>query len=165
MDIQIIPPRIAPPTPRAHVISLVIKSFKGRRNVEIHLFRPVGEDMGEDYDWNELIEDHHHPEVERNYDATQRFILEAFTEAERDRVIAYLKERYQSKLDSITSCTIDFPVPLGITPLSDIAEGKTSGFIRFDEIPNYSLDFPLRGFYDLSQHEPLVQEPTGRNQD
>lgn len=158
MDIQVIEPQTKLPIDRAHVVSVVIKSFKGRRNVEVHLFRPAGEESLPDYNWVDLIDDHHHPDVAYEPEAVKRFIMEAFTEAERDQVLEYLKERYANKLESITACPIEFPVPLGITPLSDIPEGKTAGFIRFDQIPNYNLGFPLRGFYDLSQHEPLVSD-------
>ena len=34
---------------------------------------------------------------------------------------------------------------------------KDIGFILFDKIPNYSLPFVIRGFFDLSQHPPIVE--------
>ena len=123
MEIQILPPEKALPVARAYVISAVINSFKGRKDVEVHLFRPGGDDKGmESCDWNQLLDDHHHPDVEYNPEATKRFILEAFTEDERDAVIAYLQDRYEAKMSQVTACPIDFPVPIGITPLSDIPD-------------------------------------------
>lgn len=159
MKIEIIPPASQPPIDRAYVISMVINSFKGRKDVEVHLFRPAQEDPDStDYDWKTLIDDHHHPDVPRDEETTRRFILEAFTEEERDTVVEYLKERYKDRVSSITSCTVEFPVPIGLPALSSMPEGKTIGFIRFDRIPNYPLDFPMHGLYDLAQHEPLVME-------
>ena len=72
-------------------------------------------------------------------------------------VIDFFKNRYADKLESISSCPIDFPVPLGIPALCSLTEGKDIGFILFDKIPNYSLPFPVRGFFDLSQHAPIVE--------
>ena len=41
--------------------------------------------------------------------------------------------------------------------LSDLSEGKSIGFIHFERIPHFKLGIALRGFYDLSQHPPIVE--------
>ncbi len=159
MQIDIIPPDKALPVERAYVLSMVIKTFKGRKDVEVHLFRPdLDPDQAEGYAWDELIEDTHHPDVQADFAAARKVLMEAFTEKERDLVIDYLKKRYVAKLESIASCAMNFPAPLGIPALSQMPEGKTIGFIRFEKIPNYTLPFPVHGLYDLAQHEPIVRE-------
>lgn len=42
--------------------------------------------------------------------------------------------------------------------LSQIQADKDIGFIEFTKIPSYSLDLPIKGLYDLSQHLPIVEE-------
>ena len=39
MDVRVNPPMMAPPVDRAWAVSMVIRSFKGRRDVEVHLYR------------------------------------------------------------------------------------------------------------------------------
>ena len=39
MQIKVAEPDRPTPVSRAHVISIVIKSFTGRKNVDVHLFR------------------------------------------------------------------------------------------------------------------------------
>lgn len=146
------------PVERAYVISMVIKSFKGRRNVEVHLFRPEFDPQEEQsYDWDTLLGDPVHPELEVDLQKSKRIILESFTKEERDQIVEYLKERYANRLERIESGPLDLPVPLGIPPLSSIPGGKTIGFIHFEAVPNYTLTFPVHGFYDLAQHKPLVE--------
>jgi hypothetical protein len=146
-------------TERIYAISIVIRSFKGRRDVEVHLFR---QDWDESefsaYDWDKLIGQPLEPNIEYDEGSSRRIILEAFTREERDAVVDYLRERYENRLSRIDACALDLPVPAGLPPLSTYPEGKSIGFIRFDEIPNYPLDFKFRGLYDLSRHEPLVRD-------
>ena len=147
------------PAERVHAISIVIKSFKGRRDVEVHLFRPdYGESELKDYDWDELIGGPLEPGIEYDEGSSRRIILEAFTPDERDRIVAYLTERYSDRITRIDSCPLGLPLPGGLPPLSTYPEGKSIGFIRFDEIPDYPLDFKFHGLYDLSRHEPLVRD-------
>ncbi len=162
MDVKVAVPEHTLPVDRAWVVSMVIKSFKGRKNVDIHLFRAGydAEAEGQDpkYDWNILIGDPMHPEMDLDPLKTRLTVFEAFTQDERDKVIEYIKDRYDERVTSIIAGPLDLPIPLGLPPLSSIPEGKTLGFIRFEKIPNYTLPFVVHGFYDLSQHEPLVQE-------
>ena len=88
----------------------------------------------------------------------RKVLMEAFTQAELDRILDYLKEHYLDRLACVTACTLDVPLPCGLAPLSALSEGKTIGFIRFEKIPNFDLPFPIRGFYDLARHQPLVQD-------
>ncbi|MBU1610403.1 MAG: hypothetical protein KKC99_01025 [Proteobacteria bacterium] len=143
---------------RAYALTITIKSFKGRRGVDVHLFRPQWDPEEEEiYDWNMLIGDPM-PGAPGDADSTRRMIMESFTEEERDRIVEFLKEQYSGRLDAITARPMEFPVPLGLPALSDMSEGKDIGFIRFDRIPSYSLDIPLSGLYDLARHEPLVDQ-------
>lgn len=158
MLIDIVPAQERLPVDRAWSVSIVIKSFKGRKDVEVHLFRPEWDELEEDsYDWNVVLGDPMHPDMDADMASGRKLVMESFTPEERDMMVAYFKERYADKLDAIRSCTIDFPVPLGIPALSDLPEGKDVGFVLFDKIPNYTLPFPVRGFFDLSQHAPIVE--------
>lgn len=55
MDIQIIQGGKDLPIDRAHALSMTIKSFKGRRDVEVHLFRHTWDPEEEEaIDWDKL---------------------------------------------------------------------------------------------------------------
>ncbi|MFW5734595.1 MAG: hypothetical protein ACOCWR_05995 [Oceanidesulfovibrio sp.] len=157
MEINLNTTEKTPPVERVHFITITINSFKGRRDVEVHLFRPdFDEAEMASYDWDKLLGDAIHPEMPADPELSKRVLMEAFTAEERDQVIEYIKDRYADRVSVVNSGPVDLPVPLGLPPLSDLPEGKTIGFIRFDQIPNYPLSFTLRGMYDLAQHEPLV---------
>ena len=171
MELNIIPVEGTPPVARTHVISVTIRTFKGRRNVQAHLFRLADETeaaeelaalrgvpglVGAPLDPNAPgADDLTGPESETD---ALRTVLEAFTEAERDAVVDYLSRRYADRLTCIIACPLQLPVPRGVVPFSALPEGKTMGVIRFDDVPRYPLPFAMRGFYDLAQHEPLVHE-------
>lgn len=157
MEINIIAPERPLPIDRAHAVSMTIKSFKGRRDVEVHLFRSAWDPEEEEaIDWDKLLAAQGMGEAPEAA-GSRRVILEALMPAERDAIIAYLKEHYASRLSAIFSAPIPFPVPIGLMALSDISEGKSIGFIHFERIPHFNLGFALRGFYDLSQHPPIVE--------
>jgi hypothetical protein len=157
VDICIIPADSALPFYRAYALSMTIKSFKGRRDVEVHLFRHSWDPEEEtDADWDSLLAA---PNMANAPEAagSRHVILESLTEEERDSVVEYLKEHYASRLTAITSAPLPFPVPVGLPALSDMSEGKTIGFIHFERIPHFKLGIALRGFYDLGQHPPIVE--------
>jgi hypothetical protein len=155
MDIDIAIPQSPPPTPFAHTLSMVIKSFKGRRNVEVHLFRSVWDEASEaSLPWKTLLEG----ECPGPGEAGRRVVMEAFTEAERDRIVDYLKAQYSTRLAAIRSVPLRFPVPARLCGLSEAEPGKTIGFIEFQKIPSYPLDIPLKGFYDLNRHPPIAED-------
>ncbi|WP_028587087.1 hypothetical protein [Desulfocurvus vexinensis] len=146
------------PADRAYVMTMTIKTFKGRRNVKVHLFRPgAGEAEYAAYAWNNLLGDAIEPGQD-DPEGSKRVLLEAFTKAERDQVLAYIQERYADRVSEATARPMSFPIPKGLTPLSAIPEGKSIGLVRFSDLPNYPLPFPMHGLYDLSQHEPLLEE-------
>jgi len=168
MDINIVAPDRDPPAPRAHVLTMTIKSFKGRRNVEVHLYRAAWDPKEMDqYDWNALLSEVEPPEAGAEAaeaidpENSRKVLLEAFTAGERDQVIAYLRHRYGSKLEGITSCTLNFPIPKGLAALADVAEGKSIGRMRLETVPKYALPFPVHGLFNLNQHEPIL-EANGR---
>ncbi|BCS86981.1 hypothetical protein [Pseudodesulfovibrio sediminis] len=157
MDISIDTPHSPLPTDRAHTLSMVIKSFKGRRDVAVHLFRGQWGPSDENLDWATLIG----PPLDATHTdpaGSRKIILESFTDVERDRIISYLKEQYSTRLTGIRSAVLTFPVPAGLTGLTQVEPGKARGFIEFEKIPSYPLDIPLKGFYDLNQHQPMVEE-------
>ncbi len=157
MEIDIVPAREFLPVDRAWSLSIVIKSFKGRKDVEVHLFRPTWDALEEEaYDWDKIMGDPMHPDMDCDNASARKLVMESFTPEERDQLVTYLNERYTDKLAAIRSCPIDFPVPQGIAALSDLTEGKDIGFVHFDKIPHYTLSFPVRGFFDLSQHSPMI---------
>ena len=160
MEIDIVAPTSPLPIDRAFAMSMTIKSFKGRRDVDVHLFRHSWDSEEEQaIDWDALLAA---PGMSEAAEAagSRHVVLEALTEDERDEVLAYLKEHYASRLTAIHSCAIPFPVPVGLTALSDLTEGKSIGFIHFERIPHFKLGIALRGFYDLSQHPPIVETET-----
>lgn len=145
---------------RVYLIQAIIKSFKGRRDVVVHLFR-------NDTDEAELGELRNmqivgKPDKETPEDATEEnalhSVLEAFTAEEGNALLAYLEKHYADHVTKVLVCPLDIPVPLGMVPFSSIPEGKSMGFIRFDALESYSLPFGVHGFYDLEAHDPLVQD-------
>jgi len=154
MDIDITRAATTPPTPYANTLSMVIRSFKGRRDVEVHLFRSAWTPEDEQaQDWDTIITPQPAPD-----DPSRRVVMEAFSDAERDQLVNYLKEQYSTRLTAIRSVPLAFPVPTGMAGLSQAQPDKDLGFIEFTKIPSYPLDIPLRGLYDLSRHLPLVEE-------
>lgn len=159
MEINIAPADISLPVERAHVLSMTIKAFKGRRDVDIHLFRACwNQEEESSFDWNTLLAPTREDDDTTELPECRNIVLEAFTEDERDTIINYLKAQYSTRITSITSSTLSFPIPAGLMPLSNVEEGKSIGFIIFEKIPSYSLGLPLKGLYDLSLHPPIVLE-------
>jgi len=157
VDIQIITAGKDLPIDRAYALSMTIKSFKGRRDVEVHLFRHAWDPEEEEaVEWDQLLAEKGMSEAEEA-SGSRRVILEALTAEERDRIVDYLKEHYTGRLTGVCSMPIPFPVPVGLVALSDMSEGKTIGFIHFERIPHFNLGIALRGFYDLGQHPPIVE--------
>lgn len=156
MEIDIISPSTDAPTRYAHTLSMTIRSFKGRRDVVVHLFRGCWDESIEAAEnWESIIVGCQSCE---SPDSSRNVVMEAFTEAERDHIINYLKEQYSTRLTVIRSVPLNFPVPAGLTGLSSVAPDKSVGVIEFEKIPSYSLDIPLHGLYDLGQHAPIVEE-------
>lgn len=155
MDINIMKPNSKPPTRYANSLSMIIKSFKGRRNVEVHLFRGDWNDADEaGEDWQTIIA----PSDDLRQDPSRSVVMESFTDDERDLIVDYLKRQYSTRLSAIHSTPLAFPVPGGLSGLSQCQTDKNIGVIEFDKIPSYSLKIQLKGLYDLSQHRPLVEE-------
>ncbi|WP_028574086.1 hypothetical protein [Desulfonatronovibrio hydrogenovorans] len=144
------------PLDRAYVVSVVIKSFKGRRNVEVHLYRPTWKRSEEDSCNWELILGGSLQGKESDLSKSRKVVMESFTEEERDILVDYLEGRYSAKLAAINSMPLSFPVPPGLNPLSGMPENENLGRIRFDQIPNYPLSFAVHGVYDLSMHSPIL---------
>jgi len=129
----------------------------------VHLFRHAWDPEEEEaIDWDKLLAAQGMSEAPEAA-GSRRVVLESLTLEERDKVICYLKEHYANRLSSIFSATIPFPVPIGLMALSDISEGKSIGFIHFERIPHFDLKIPLRGFYDLGQHPPIVETEGDQN--
>ncbi|MFP4314978.1 MAG: hypothetical protein ACLFQR_02040 [Desulfovibrionales bacterium] len=154
MEIRVNTPETAPPVERSHVLTMVIKSFKGRRDVDVHLFRTDWDESEKgSIPWENVLERKGDKE---ELDKSKRFLMEAFTASERDRLIEYLKSHYSERLSSLTATPLVFPIPSGITPLSEVALGEDIGVIRFEKIPHFDLPFTVHGLFDLSRHKPMV---------
>ncbi len=150
------------PIKRGYAVSMIIRSFKGRREVEVHLFRPewAAEEENE-ISWDNIFGSPATLDAIPNEKKDRKIILESFTLEERDQVVDYLKEHYSSRLESIFSTPMEFPVPTGMPPLSSITEGKDIGLIKFEKVPHFDLPFALRGLYNLGAHRPLVETREG----
>ena len=158
MELNIVAPEQELPLERAYVVNMSIKSFKGRKNVEVHLFRGQWDpEELQSYDWTKILGKSLQEMEDGEKDAV-RAIMEAFTRRERDHLVQYLQNRYAGRLTVINSAALPFPVPSGVVPLADMPEDENMGRIRLDKVPNYSLDFAVHGFYDLSAHPPILRD-------
>jgi len=159
MELNIINSQNEMPVKKGHTISLIIKKFKGHKDVEVHLFRPDWDEKeAQHYDWLKLLGDPIDRDAPIDPISSRKVLLESFTIEERDMIMDYMKKRYVSRLSAINSRPLDFPIPLGLIPLSEIPEDDDIGCVRFEEIHNYTLPFPVHGLYILSQHEPVNEE-------
>lgn len=135
-------------------ISMAIKTFKGRRDVEVHLFRSTWDKNDEaNLDWDTLISGQR-----SENDTSRNVIMETFSSEECDTIINYLKEQYSTRITAIRSTLIELPVPSGMKGLSQVVPNKSIGIIEFEKIPSYSLGLPMKGLYDLDRHPPIVEE-------
>lgn len=146
---------------RIYIITATIKTFKGRRDVQIHLFK-TNPDISEldDLRKMKLIDTANNtnavPNIQEATEDALRSVLEAFTAQEGNLLLEFLDDKYKGQISKVLVCPLEIPIPLGVVPLSAIPAGKTMGFIHFDAIKDYSLPFPVWGFYDLDAHDPLV---------
>jgi hypothetical protein len=158
MELNIIEYDFPPQLERAFSLSMVIKSFKGRKDVEVHLFRPAWDkEEEEEMKWDSLLGSPMDPSLPATEEGSRKVLMESFTAGERDRIVEFLKRQYGERLAAISSYPLSFPVPRGLVALSDVPEGKSIGIIRFEKLPSYDLDIPLHGLFDLSQHEPIIE--------
>lgn len=150
---------------RIYIITATMKTFKGRRHVEVHLFRD-NPDIAEleslramddlvGKPTNETPAGCNSPESAED---ALRTVLEAFTAQEGNLLLEYLDTRYADQFSKVVVCPMELPVPLGVVPLSSIPEGKAMGFINLSVVRDYPLPFAVRGFYDLDAHEPMMPE-------
>ncbi len=141
---------------RGYVISIVIKNFKQHKDVEVHLFRPKWDPEEYSlYDWPEIIGNPIPQAKEIDPISSRKILLETFNEEEKNGIVEYLKDRYQTRLKEIRISTLNLPIPLGLTGLSEIKPQGSIGIIEFEKIPNYPLTFPFHGLYDLSRHPEI----------
>ncbi|MFO7597184.1 MAG: hypothetical protein R6W92_12690 [Desulfocurvibacter africanus] len=160
MDVTIIPPDSELPVERAFSLSMTVRTFKGRRDVDIHLFRHTWNPAEEqDYDWDALIG----PPIATDSSVSpaevagsRLVLLESFTREERDLIVDFLTRQYQDRLTAILSRPLTFPIPAGLTGLSQVRAGENIGLVDFSRIRSYTLPIPLRGLYDLNQHKPII---------
>jgi hypothetical protein len=149
-----------PRVDRGYVVSMVISSFKGYKDVEVHLFRPDWEKEEERvYDWGSLLGEPIRQDQTIDPTGSRKVLMETFNAQEKDQLLEYLSNRYESRLESISARALSFPIPIGLVPLSEVPEQGTLGKIHFDKIPSYNLDFPVHGLYDLSRHVEETAHP------
>lgn len=152
------------PLERIYIITATLKNFKGRRNVEVHLFR-ANPDLAELESlraMNIVGKPNNETPVGSNTPAAAedalRTVLEAFTAEEGNVLLEYMDKRYADQFAKVVVCPLELPVPLGVVPLSAIPEGKSMGFIHLSAVRDYPLDFAVSGFYDLDAHEPTMED-------
>ena len=156
MAVKIISTEEKPLLDRGYVISIVIKNFKQRKDVEVHLFRPKWDPEEYSlYDWPDLIGNPLPGAKEIDPISARKVLLETFNEKEKDIIVDYLKKRYNTRLKEIRISILRLPIPLGLVGLSEIEPQGDIGIIEFEKIPNYPLDFPFHGLYNLARHEKI----------
>ncbi len=159
MDFKIIAASPFMELDRVYLIQAQLKSFKGRKDVIVYLFR-INTDEKELAELRTLdlvaARSDDTPEGAQAEDALLS-LMEAFTAEEGNEVLEYLKERYEEHISEVVVSPMEIPVPLGMVPFSAIPEGKTMGFIRFDAVEEYPLPFIVHGFYDLDAHDALME--------
>jgi hypothetical protein len=139
---------------------MTVAVFKGRRDVDVHMFRSAWDPAEEEtLDWAALIAPPAQGQAEADAIRSRGVILEAFTDSERKTIAAFLQATYPDRLTRITSTPLSLPLPAGLAPLSSARPGKSVGLIDFARIPVYSLGVPLKGLYDLSLHQPIIKTP------
>lgn len=144
------------PLERIYIMAGILKQFKGVRDVEVQIIRPNPAPEEFAALENKKLVAPPPPEMPagliENSSTRQALgcILEAFTEEESEKLAKYLAERYGDKFDLLRICPLDIPVPFGVAPLAGIPESEKSGFIRFEKVPDYPLDFPVWAYYDLT---------------
>lgn len=158
MELNVVEPEKILPIERAFAVSMVINVFKGRKNVAVHLYRPDVDPDSLGCDFDKITGDLLHPELTAGPESVRKIAAESFTRTERIALVDYLLARYGDKVSRIDAVPLEFPIPMGMLALSEIPEGKTIGVLRLEKTPNYPLEFPVHGFYDLAQHEPLVTD-------
>ncbi len=146
---------------RVYLIQIMLKSFKGRRDVIVYLFRANPDEQELEYlrGLEGLVgqADANTPEGASAEDVLLS-VLEAFTAEEGNTLLEYLDKKYDEHIKEVVVSPLELPIPLGMVPFSAIPEGKTLGFIRFDTVPEYNLPFKVHGFYDLDAHDALLAE-------
>ncbi len=142
------------PVDLGHAISIVIEHYKGYDDVEVHLFKPQWDkELEEALDWDEILGSPIRDESLADPVRSRKILLETFSSQENETVLNYLKSYYESRLNSLHTRIIGYPIPKDLIPLSYIPESENIGIIRFEDNPNYPLDFPVHGVYDLSKHK------------
>jgi hypothetical protein len=91
-------------------------------------------------------------------EGSRQVFLETLSMGEKESLIAYLRERYADRLQSIKASLLPLPIPIGLTPLSSVAEDQRFGRIHLHKIPNYPLQFAVDGLFSLTQHPPCKQQ-------
>jgi hypothetical protein len=134
---------------------MVVSQFRGYEDVEIHLFRSEWE-AGEEaeYDWEALLGEPMRRDQPIDPEGSRRVFLETFSLEEKDALVEYLQNRYANRLRSIKASVLPLPIPIGLTPLSSVAEDERFGRIRLHKIPHYPLEVAVEGLYSLTQHKP-----------
>ena len=140
---------------RGYVLSMVVSQFRGHKDVEIHLFRShwEGNEEGQ-YDWERLLGQPIRKDQPIDPEGSREVFLETFSRAEKESLLSYLQERYADRLTSVKASLLPLPIPIGLTPLSSVAEDQRFGRIHLHRVPNYPLRFAVEGLFSLGQHQP-----------
>ena len=148
-----------PEVDRGYVVSMVVSKFRGHKDVEIHLFRAQSSSQeASSYDWGKLLGDPIRRDQPIDPEGSRQVFLETFSRGEKEALISYLQDRYAHKLTSIKISLLPLPIPMGLTPLSSVAEDQRFGRIHLHKIPHYPLEFDVDGLFSLSQHQQCKEQ-------
>lgn len=151
---------------RCYLMQATLKHFKGREHVVAHLYRHGDPADATDAAARQeelrnlrataglVAEANDTTPPGASADAALLSVLEAFTAEEGNQVLEFLRQRYAGQLEKVFVFPLELPLPLGLTPFSQLPEEGPMGFIRFDAMRDYTLPFKVRGFYDLSAPPP-----------
>lgn len=148
-----------PAVGRGFVVSMVVSNFRGHKDVEIHLFRAQWEAEEESqYDWEKILGEPMRRDQPIDPEGSRQVFLETLNREEKDALISYLQRRYADRLSAIKVSLLPLPIPIGMTPLSSVAENQQFGRIHLHKIPKYPLQFAIEGLFSLSQHQQSKED-------
>lgn len=148
-----------PAVDRGYVVSMVVSKFRGHKDVEIHLFRAqCSPQEASSYEWEKLLGDPVRRDQPIDPEGSRNVFLETFSRREKEALISYLQDRYADKLTSVKASLLPLPIPMGLTPLSSVAEDQRFGRIHLHKIPHYPLEFAVDGLFSLSQHQQCKEQ-------
>ena len=154
-----------PAAERGFAVSMVVSHFRGHKDVEIHLFRAHWDAEEESrYAWEKLLGEPLRRDQPIDPESSRHVFLETLNREEKDALLDYLQRRYADRLSAIKVSLLPLPIPIGLTPLSSVAQDQRFGRIHLHKIPNYPLQFAIDGVFSISQHPESKEQQDIQNE-